>query len=73
MDCQVEVLSITLWYQWKASLDGVNSAMADTTRAGGCGVDNGEDDSKPKIENRRLNIITSTYTSLFLAQHTHYL
>lgn len=47
--------------------------MADTIEAGGCGVDGGEDDSRPKAENERLDIVTNIYIGLFLAQCTHYL
>lgn len=41
--------------------------MADTTEAGGCGVDRDEanaigDDGRPRTESRRVDIVTSTYT-----------
>lgn len=41
--------------------------MADTTKAGDCGVDGSEanatkDNGGPRVESRRVDIVTSTYT-----------
>lgn len=50
----------------KAKLDG-----ADATEADGYKIDGSEDDSRPRAENGKIDIVINTYTSLLLAQHTY--
>lgn len=40
----------------------MDSALADTIRTGGYGVDSGNDDCWLRAKNGRVDIVTSTYT-----------
>lgn len=60
------MFNIISWYWLKARLNKVNNTMLNATRVDSCKEDSGKNNNWPKIENKKINIITSIYIMLLI-------